>query len=330
MRAQDQSLPKGEPTDGEARLVLIIAGPTASGKSAMAMDVAERFLGTVINADSMQVYRELRLLTARPSVADENRVPHRLFGVVEGGESCSAGRWVGMALAEIEAAWEQGRLPIVVGGTGMYLQALTEGMSPIPDVPAAVRDQACARYDELGAKAFHDEVATLDPATAERLPVGDTQRLLRAWEVTRFTGRPFSAWQDEPRTPPLPGARFATIAIVPPRDQLYAAIDRRFSRMVEMGVVDEVLALLGCEIAPDLPVMKALGVPQLAAFIRGDLRLEDAIAEGQKLSRNYAKRQLTWVRNQIHADHVLSAQYSESYRDEIFSFVHQFLLTKGG
>jgi tRNA dimethylallyltransferase len=296
----------------------------------MAMDVAERFSGTVINADSMQVYRELRVLTARPSIQDENRVPHRLFGVVDGRESCSAGRWVELALVEIEAAWGEHRLPIIVGGTGLYLQALTEGMSPIPDTPASVRAQARARYDKLGAEAFKDEVAILDPVTAARLPTGDTQRLLRAWEVSTFTGRPFSAWQDEPRTPPLPGARFATIAIVPPRDQLYGAIDKRFSRMVELGVVDEVLALLNCDIAPDLPVMKALGVPQLAAFIHGDMRLEDAIAEAQQLSRNYAKRQLTWVRNQIRADQVLSAQYSESYRDKIFSFVHQFLLTGGG
>ena len=314
--------------DGKIRCVLIIAGPTASGKSAMAIDVAEHFTGTVINADSQQVYRELRVLSARPSAEDERRVPHRLFGVVDGRESCSAGRWVDMAVTEIEAAWGEGRLPIVVGGTGMYLQALTEGMSPIPDIPADVRDQARARYDELGAEAFHDEVAQLDPATAARLPVGDTQRLLRAWEVTTYTKRPLSDWQNEPRVPPLPAARFATIAIEPPRDQLYAAIDERFSRMVDLGALDEVRDLLALGIDAGLPVMKALGVPELAAFIRGETRLEDAINEAQKLSRNYAKRQLTWVRNQLRADHVVCAQYSQRFREEIFSFIHQFLLTE--
>ncbi len=281
----------------------------------------------MINADSQQVYSQLRVVSARPSVEDEKRVPHRLFGVVDGRESCSAGRWVDLAVGEIKAAWQAGRLPIVVGGTGMYLQALTEGMSPIPEIPAAVRDEAQARYDGLGAEAFHGEVATMDPDTAERLPVGDTQRLLRAWEVTTHTGRPFSAWRNEPRIMPLPQARFITIALEPPRDQLYSAIDRRFSQMVELGALDEVRDLLALNIDAGLPVMKALGVPELAAFIRGECAIEEAIAEAQKLSRNYAKRQLTWVRNQIHADFVLSAQYSESLSGKIFSFIQHFLLT---
>lgn len=262
-------------------------------------------------------------------MADEERVPHRLFGTFDGGESCSAGRWCEMAVAEIETAWKAHRLPIVVGGTGMYLLALTEGLSPIPDIPTSVRDQARALYDAIGPEAFHDAVAKLDPATAARLPVGDTQRLLRAWEVSTHTGRPFSAWQNEPRIRPLPGAVFATIALNPPREKLYAAIDRRFSQMVELGALTEVQALLDRGLDPDLPVMKALGVPEMAAFLRSEMALETAIAQAQKLSRNYAKRQLTWVRNQIHADHTLSAQYSESCRGEIFSFVQHFLLTGG-
>ncbi|MCK5574405.1 MAG: tRNA (adenosine(37)-N6)-dimethylallyltransferase MiaA [Sphingomonadales bacterium] len=328
MRAEDQSKLEGAATDKKSRHVLIIAGPTASGKSAMAIDIAEHFNGTVINADSQQVYKELRVITARPPVEDEARVPHRLFGVVDGHESCSAGRWAEMAVAEIKAAWHEGRLPIVVGGTGMYRQALIEGMSPIPESPGDVRIKARARYEAIGAEAFHQEVATLDSATAERLPVGDTQRLLRAWEVTTHTGRPFSTWQDEPRNPPLPEAIFTTIAIEPPRDQLYASIDRRFSQMVELGVVDEVKALLAIGIAAELPVMKALGVPEIAAFVRGEITLDDAISKAQKLSRNYAKRQLTWVRNQVQAEFTLSAQYSQRFSDEILSFIHQFLLTK--
>jgi len=190
-----------------------------------------------------------------------------------------------------------------------------------------VREKAQARYDALGAQAFHQEVAALDPDTAARLPVGDTQRLLRAWEVTRHTGRAFSAWQNEPRIQPLPDAQFAIIALEPPRDTLYAAIDGRFSRMVDLGALQEVQALLDCGVAAHLPVMKALGVPQLSAFLQGEMDRQQAIAQAQKLSRNYAKRQLTWVRNQVNADYVLAAQYSESYRDKIFSFVQQFLLT---
>lgn len=309
--------------------MLIIAGPTASGKSAMAMDVAERFSGTVINADSQQVYRELRILSARPSAEDEARVPHRLFGMLNGDETCSAGTWLEMAVAEIRAAWDGARLPIVVGGTGMYIQALTAGLSPVPEIPAVVREHARARHAELGADAFHAEVAKLDPATAERLPAGDTQRLLRAWEVTIHTGRPFSVWRAAPRQAPLPGARFATIAIRPPRDALYGAIDARFSRMVEHGALDEVRALTAQNLSAELPVMKALGVPELAAYLRGDRTLDEAVAQAQKLSRNYAKRQLTWLRHQLNADLEVGEQYSKRIRDEIFSFVHQFLLTEG-
>lgn len=293
----------------------------------MAMDVAERFTGTVINADSQQVYKELRQLTARPSIEDENRVPHRLFGIIGGTDPWSVGRWVELACAEIECAFGENRLPILVGGTGMYLQSLTEGLSPIPEIPASVRSQAAVRHAELGAEAFHAEVAELDPAAGERLPIGDTQRLLRAWEVTTHTGRPFSAWRDEPRVKPLPGVRFATIALAPPRERLYAAIDARFSRMVEDGALDEVRALAALKLNSNLPLMKALGVPQLLAFVRGEVPLDEAVKQAQQRSRNYAKRQLTWARNQIEGAYVLDAQYSKSFQDEIFSFIQQFLLT---
>jgi len=176
------------------RSALIIAGPTASGKSAMAMDVAEHFSGTVINADSMQVYKELRIVTARPSIEDEKLVPHRLFGALSGREMCSVGRWCAMAVAEIEACFEAGRLPVLVGGTGMYLKSLVEGLSPIPAIEPQFRDQATALHAKLGADAFWAEVEKLDPVSAARLPAGDTQRLVRGWEVTVATGRPLSEW----------------------------------------------------------------------------------------------------------------------------------------
>jgi len=291
------------------------------------MDVAERFNGTVINADSQQVYSELRLLTARPSQDDENRVRHRLFGMVSGTDPFSVGQWVDLACAEIKSAWAEDRLPILVGGTGMYLQSLTQGLSPIPDIPAEVRSQGTARQLELGAKAFHAEVAALDPASGARLPIGDSQRLLRAWEVTTHTGRAFSAWRDDPRVKPLPQTEFATIALAPPRDVLYAAIDARFSRMVEEGALDEIKALAALNLDPDLPLMKALGVPELLAYTRGEVPLDEAVKRAQQLSRNYAKRQLTWARNQIEGAHVLGAQYSQSFQEEIFSFIQRFLLT---
>ncbi|MBL4615990.1 MAG: tRNA (adenosine(37)-N6)-dimethylallyltransferase MiaA [Magnetovibrio sp.] len=310
------------------RSVLIIAGPTASGKSAMAMDVAEQYSGTVINADSMQVYKELREVTARPSVADEKRVPHRLFGVLSGAESCSAGHWTELAVGEIKTCFDTGQLPVLVGGTGMYLKSLVEGLSPIPDIDAKYRDQATALHKTLGADAFKAEVAKLDPESAQRLPAGDTQRLIRAWEVSSATGRAFSAWQNEPRIQPLPGVNFAHIALVPPRELLYAAIDARFSRMVEGGALAEVRDLMSLDLDPALPLMKALGVSELIAHLNGDMSLDDAVAKAQQVSRNYAKRQLTWVRSQLPDAHVLTAQYSQSFRQEIFSFVQQFWLTE--
>ncbi|MBF0248602.1 MAG: tRNA (adenosine(37)-N6)-dimethylallyltransferase MiaA [Alphaproteobacteria bacterium] len=311
------------------RPCLIVAGPTASGKSALALDVAERFGGVVVNADSMQVYRELRLVTARPSASDEARAPHRLYGCMDGREACSAGRWVNMAAHEIRAAWDADRLPVVAGGTGMYIQGLVDGLSPIPDVPAEVRAEALRLHAELGGAGFRRKLAALDPETARRLPDGDTQRLIRAWEVTVHTGRPFSQWRDEPRRPVLPEARFATIVLTPPRDRLYAAIDRRFAWMVDHGALDEARALMDLDLDPALPVMKALGVPELAACLSGEVALEDAVARAQKVSRNYAKRQLSWLRTQVKPDLLIDAQYSESFREEIFSFVRRFLLTTG-
>ena len=309
------------------RPVLVIAGPTASGKSAMAMDIAEHFTGTVINADSQQVYKELRIVTARPSVEDENRVPHRLFGVLSGRAFCSAGRWTELAAAEIEACFDAGRLPVVVGGTGMYLKSLVEGLSPIPEVAQSVRDEATALHAKLGADAFHAEVQKLDPEIAARLPAGDTQRLIRAWEVATATGRRLSDWQSAPRIQILENVRFAQIALVPEREKLYAGIDARFAWMVDHGALDEIKALMALNLDSELPVMKALGVPELIAHVKGEMSRDDAIAKAQQFSRNYAKRQLTWVRSQLANAHIFSEQYSESFREEIFSFVHEFLLT---
>lgn len=310
-----------------AEPIVIIAGPTASGKSALALDAAEEFAGTVINADSMQVYRELRVLTARPTDGDEARVPHRLFGALPVTEACSAGRWLGMARAEIEAARGAGRLPILVGGTGLYLKALTDGLAPVPGIPQGIRSEARRLHARLGGEAFRAELAKVDAEAARRLESGDSQRLIRAFEVVRATGRPLADWQRQGAGGAATDARFATIVLAPPRDALYAAIDARLDTMIEEGALDEVAELDRLGLDAGLPAAKAVGVTELRRHLRGEITLDEALESAKRASRNYAKRQLTWLRHQMPGAHVVPAQYSESFRPEIFSFICQFLLT---
>ena len=307
--------------------VIIIAGPTASGKSALAVDLAVEFIGTVINADSMQVYSQLDVLSARPGRTELDRVPHRLYGVIDGAESYSAGRWRDLAAREIETAWAEERLPIVVGGTGLYLKALIEGLSPIPEIPTTARDEATALLDELGEEAFHTELAKRDPVMATRLPIGDRQRMIRAFEVHLATVLPLSDWQKEPLSGPAVNARFCVVVVLPAREKLYAGIDARFESMVELGAMKEVQKLLDLNLDPSLPVMKALGVPELARYLNGDCDLETAIDDASRATRNFAKRQMTWLRHQLKNDMEIDAQYSESFSPKIFSFIRQFLLT---
>ena len=314
--------------------MVVVAGPTASGKSALALELGEAFGGVIINADAMQVYRELEILTARPDAAALARVPHRLYGVLPGAAACSAGRWREMALAEVAAALAAGRLPIVVGGTGLYLRALARGLAPLPPVPAALRRAARQRHRELGGAAFHAALAARDPVTAARLDPGDSQRLIRAWEVLEATGRPLAAWQAED-----PGAgppyRFLCVALRPPREALYAACDRRFLAMIEAGALEEVRALLALGLDPALPVMKALGVADLAAHLNAALPLESAVARARQATRRYAKRQMTWLRTQLPRDYsgnqislrAFEAQFSESLKQEIFTIIREYLLT---
>ena len=246
---------------------IIVAGPTASGKSALALSLAERLNGVVINADSMQVYSTLRIVTARPSIEDEARVPHRLYGVLHPLELCSAGRWRSLAVAEMEAAWAEGKLPVVCGGTGLYIRSLMQGLSPIPDIPEDVRTAARALFEQMGNQAFYEMLAIRDPVIAARLHPGNSQRLVRAWEVVQATGRTLSDWQAEPPTDVLEAAFYA-VSIAPERDALYEGCDRRFRLMMEQGAMDEVKAILAMNLDPALPAMKALGVPELAAALR--------------------------------------------------------------
>jgi tRNA dimethylallyltransferase len=305
---------------------IIVAGPTASGKSGLALGIAREFGGMVINADSMQVYDGLPVLTAQPPMADQARAPHRLYGVLPPSETCSAERWRDMAAAEMRAAWKAGMLPVVVGGTGLYIRSLMEGLSPIPDIPDGVRREARRLLADMGNGAFHARLGERDPEMAARLAPGDSQRMARAWEVLEATGRSLARWQDEPRIGGVI-ARWHVITLLPPRDRLYGACDGRFLAMVESGALDEVRAIAALGLDPTLPVLKALGFRDLAAHLAGELELSAAIAQARQATRNYAKRQMTWLRHQLMAQDSISAQFSESLLASIFLKIRQFLLT---
>jgi tRNA dimethylallyltransferase len=305
---------------------IVIAGPTASGKSGFALAIAEEFDGVVINADSMQVYDVLRVITARPGPEDEARVPHRVYGVLSPAIACSAALWKDLAAAEMQAAWASGKLPVVVGGTGLYLRTLMHGISPIPDIPEDLRAEARDRLAQMGNAAFHAELAACDPVMAARLDPANSQRLARAWEVLAATGRSLAEWQAAPPEGAV-AARWLTYSLQPPREALYANCDRRFAQMLEQGALDEVAALLALKLDPALPAMKALGVPELAALLNGEIDRSEAMARATQATRNYAKRQLTWFRHQLGNPEAVSAQLSKSLTTEMFSFIRQFLLT---
>ncbi|WP_198377444.1 tRNA (adenosine(37)-N6)-dimethylallyltransferase MiaA [Neoroseomonas rubea] len=311
---------------------LLVAGPTASGKSALALAIAARVGGTVINADSMQVYRELRVLTARPTPEEEARVPHRLYGVRAAAEAASVAWWRGEALAAMAQARAEGRLPILCGGTGLYFASLTEGLSDIPPVPQEARAEARRLLAEEGPAALHARLAAGDPETAARLRPSDSQRIARAYEVWRGTGRGLAAWQAGGGTGPAPW-RFAAILIDPPRDMLRAAIAARWVAMMAGGAVEEVRALVALGLDPALPAMRAHGVPELAAMVAGRMTEEEASRRAILNTGQYTKRQATWFRHHLLADpsrtHTIharitgQAQLSESFSTSVFAFVDQ-------
>ncbi len=308
---------------------VIVAGPTASGKSALALAIAERFGGTIINADSMQVYRELRILTARPTPAEEARAPHLLYGVRPAAEAGSVGWWRGAALAAMEQARAAGRLPILCGGTGLYFLSLTEGIAEIPPIDPASRAEARALLAEIGPCALHARLHAADPATAARLHESDGQRIARAWEVFGATGHGLAHWQKQ-GTGPAPW-RFRAILLDPPREELRAAIATRFSAMLAAGALEEARALLGQNLDPALPAMRAHGVPELAAHLRGDISLDEAERRAGLVTGQYTKRQATWFRHHklapddathiIHARIGEKTQFSERKSPEIFAFI---------
>jgi tRNA dimethylallyltransferase len=272
----------------------LIAGPTASGKSALALALAERTGGTIINADSAQVYRDLRILSARPSPAEEARAPHRLYGYRDGALPCSAADWGGDAKAAIAEAWAARRLPILVGGTGLYIRTLLDGIAPVPPIDPAIR----AEIRALPVAEAHAALTRDDPAAAARLNPTDTTRIARALEVVRATGHPLAYWQRERRGGIAAEVELRPVILLPPRDWLYARCDARFEAMLGDEGLEEVQRLLARQLDPALPVMRAIGVPEIAAWLRGELTPEQALAAGQTATRQYAKRQYTWFSRQ--------------------------------
>lgn len=274
----------------EGRPLVVVAGPTAGGKSAHALSLAKRSNGVIINADASQIYREIPILSAQPDEEAQRQVPHRLYGVVAGGRACSLAGWIRAATNAIEAAWTEGRLPILVGGTGLYLAGLLEGVAEIPAIPTEIRDPVRA----LGRAEVRAALEREDPVMAARLHPNDRQRNMRALEVVRATGRSLSLWQEETPGGLLPSVQLETILLLPDREVLSARCDARFDRMMADGALEEVAALSRMGIARDAPVMKALGVPPLLAALEGVMTVEEAVARAKTETRQYAKRQFTW------------------------------------
>ena len=281
--------------------LILLAGPTASGKSELALGLAEALGGVIVNADSMQVYRELEVITARPSALDQARVPHRLYGVVSVAESFSVAAWRSQAEAEIARARAASKVAVVVGGTGLYFRALERGLAPVPEIPAEVRERVRRRRAAEGAQALYAALAERDPAMAARLDPADGQRLARALEVVEATGVSLAEWQSRPAPAPGFGVADARFVLMPPREWLFARCDARFADMIARGAVQEVAALEARGLDPSLPAMKAVGVPELRRHLRGEVALDEAVRSGQAAVRRYAKRQFTWFRHHMEA-----------------------------
>ena len=279
--------------------IILIAGPTASGKSALALELAAKLGGVIINADSMQVYRDLRIITARPTPDEEKRVPHRLYGHVDAAENYSVGRWFGEAAAALADTFGQGRPAIMTGGTGLYFSTLTRGIAAVPPVPAEIRRVVRNRLTTEGVAALHQELSKRDPATAARLKPGDRARITRALEVVLATGRSLAQWHEDNMPARLDLAAAAKVFLMPNRDELGLRIDARFDAMMSAGALEEMRAFAARNLDPNLPAMKAHGVPWLIRHLKGEIAMAEAVAQAKRDTRRYTKRQATWFRNQL-------------------------------
>jgi tRNA dimethylallyltransferase len=304
----------------EIRMIraVLIAGPTASGKSALALSLAERIGGTVINADSMQVYRDLRVITARPTADEETRVPHLLYGHVDAAENYSTGRWIADAARALREVQEARRIPILVGGTGLYFRGLLHGLSDMPPVSADVRASVRGEAEGVAAPELHARLTGLDPRAAANLRPSDRQRILRALEVFAATGRSLAEWQEKPGKPLIAPADVSALFLAVDREVLRQRINDRFDAMLRGGALEEVEKLAARSLSPSLPAMKAHGVPWLTRHLKGEISLEDAVAGGKADTRRYSKRQETWFRHQLKEFHWTEPERALEYLSNTF------------
>lgn len=291
--------------------VIIIAGPTASGKSGLALDLAVELGGVVINADSMQVYKDTPILSACPSAEDKAKAPHLLYEIYESTVQGTVVDWLERAVMAIRQAWAENKVPVVVGGTGLYIDNLINGATPIPEVDIAVRERVRQQLQEEGVNQLYEKLAKVDEVTAARLSPNDTTRVARAWEVFVQTGIPLSEWHQKPMLKRLPEAKFVVVKIMPDKKELDERCFQRFEAMIKAGALEEARSLALHNLDVNLPAMKALGVPELLAYFRGECSLEEAIANGKIHTRQYAKRQRTWFDNKLAADIILNECYKE-------------------
>jgi tRNA dimethylallyltransferase len=301
--------------------LVMIAGPTASGKSALGMILASALDGEIVNADSMQIYRDLPILTAIPSAEDQAKITHHGYAVLDAAERCSVGRWLDMTRDLVADIHHRGKVPILIGGTGMYLRAALEGISPIPEVDPIYREQATRQYEEQGGAAFRQALAAYDADLAARLHDGDRQRLIRGMEVALATGKPLSQLQALPLEGRIHGA-WTSIVIEPPRPELYDCINSRYPSMVEYGGLDEAKALLSRDLDLSLPLMKSVGLPPVFAYLTGEMDYDASILLGCQDTRRYAKRQMTWFNNQLKANFIEDSSYNKQFSE---SFIEKIL-----
>lgn len=303
--------------------IIILAGPTASGKSALALDIAQMLPAVIINCDSKQIYREIPIITAQPSADEQAITSHRLYGCISASEHCSVADWIALAKDEISAVHARGKVPFLVGGTGMYIQALTQGISSIPTISPTVRSMAREMLACMGNEAFHEYLTQRDPVMARRLAKGDSQRMVRALEVIEQTGVSLSQWQQVAPQKIYNEHQIITFFFSPEREKTYQNCEKRFHLMLDRGVIEEIKALQSMNLEPTVPAMKAHGVPELLAYLNGQMTLEQASAQAILNTRHYIKRQWTWYRHQMPDAIRLDADHYKTARQQVIEKIQK-------
>lgn len=306
----------------DAKPVIVIAGPTGSGKSALAMDLANHYNGCIINADSMQLYADLAIITAHPCLEDLQKAPHKLYGILKGNERFSVARWRVMALEELNRAFRHHLQPIVVGGTGLYIHALLRGIASVPSIPESIQRKIHEELESNGSEFLYELLKREDPLMASTLHPHDRQRISRALCVIRATGKSLKTWYEQDRDQQS-NLTFIKLLILPNREQLYSLADQRFDRMIENGALEEVQDLIDKGYPKSSPIFKALGVLELAGYLQNQSSLHEAVSRAKIATRQYIKRQYTWFRRQYEADFILPHSYSEMHRATIINFMNQ-------